>query len=361
MIGQRPRDICQRRREVKIRDERYDLPCGARDCDVCGARWSQDQRVRAVAASECLEGAVGLVTVTAPGRDRFSWGPAGSFDNPAEQRREWNRQVRRNWRRLHLKASRPVRELARSNGIVWRLLYRSWEYQKRGLLHVHLVVPAHTDYHRACSELYLSRLWAYARSYDFGYVLGGDKRERPGWHRCPTLAIANAQEAARYVCKYVASIGHGKDSMATVAQRAAKRGSVLYVGLDLLRESGVTMTTLKARRRVYSRFYRGGTTTRDWEVACALDALQRGRAPLSRGSEDVVRALFSRAPGCRMVVSATGEVVMPTSAPPPLSAVRCPPPDRGVLDVREIALAPVRFHDPERPELGSWRTEVTIA
>lgn len=353
-------DGCQRKREVKIRQERYLLPCGARDCDVCGARWQQDQRVRAVAASEQLDGDVALITITAPGSSHFGWGPAGSYDSPKHQKLDWNRSARRRFRRLHLHAARPCRDWARAFGVTWRLHYRSWEYQKRKLLHAHLVLPYGTWEERWCTDLYLHRLYTLAASYDFGYVLGGDTDHNPARDGEPVVKPAGGAEVARYVCKYVASVGSGKDSMASVAQRTSKRGSVLYIDPRLMRASGVSMSTLRARRRIWARHPWARETRSAWRVACTIDALQRGNAPLTRASEDGVREQSSTRPGTRYVLGATGEVVTPTPAPPPLSAVDDVGPAAAPEEFVVVVLASVWLGDPERPELGPVRCQATV-
>lgn len=354
-----PAGTCQRRREVKIRKERYEVPCGSRDCDVCGARWEQDQRVRAVAASELIGRDVALITITAPGRNHFGWGPAGSFDSPREQKLDWNRSARRRFRRLHLEASREVRRSAAFEFCDWRLLYRSWEYQKRGLLHAHLILPYGSFAERWCTDRYLLNLWNLADRYHFGYVLGGSRDYKPHHGGAPWVAPATGADVARYVCKYVASVGSGKDSMRTVAQRTGKRGSVLYIAPGLMRLSGVSMTTLRARRRIWARHPWARESVRAWRVACQIDALQRGNAPLSAGSEGGARELFLQTPGLRLVLGATGELVPPTSAPPPLRAVRdeVALPAEGPVAV--AVLASVWLGDPNRPELGPVRTDVS--
>lgn len=350
--------VCQNPREVKIRHEQYRLPCGSRECAVCGARWEKDQRVRAVAASEQLEHGVALVTVTAPGKTHFVPGEYLTLGSRRAQMDDWNRSARRRWRLLHLRASRRVRPWAQALGADWRVLYRSWEYQKRGVLHLHLVLPHDTWEERWCTELYVHYLWSLARSYHFGYVLGGDDRDTPGWVREPNVPTAAAESVARYVCKYVASIGHGKDSMRSVAKRTAKRGSVLYIAPKLTRASGVTMTSLRARRRIYARYPWARESTAEWGIACQIDALQRGCSPLTRSAEGGARAVLTRSRGSLCLGAATGGVSLATAAPPPLCAVQDDHPPAGPPRRVVAVLASVRLRDPERPDLGDWRTDI---
>lgn len=351
---------CPSPRDVRVRDERYSVACGSRECAVCGERWERDQRVRAVAASEHLGAAVALVTVTAPGRGYFSWGPAGSYDNPTEQMADWNRSARQRFTGLHRQASKEARRSARAAGCDWRLLYRSWEYQKRGALHVHLVLPFGTPAEREATGRYVNELHNLRDRWAFGHVLGGQRERHRDWSRPPRVAAAESSAAARYVCKYVASIGSGKESMRTVAQRSAKRGSVLYISPALTRRSGVTMTTLRNRRRVWARYPWARSSADQWRTACVVDAVQRRRAPLTTAGEARLAAAVSRSGVESVLDASTGELIERTAAPMPLVLVGTSPGclRHGRLTV--VSLASVWLGVPKRPELGHVRTEVVL-
>lgn len=349
---------CLERREISVRDEVYEVPCGSRYCAACGQRWQGDQRAQAVAASEVLPGGAALITVTAPGMAYF-----GSLDawgmTPMRVRYDrWNKRARARWRQLHLYASRPMRAWAKKNGVEWRVWFRAWEFQKRGALHLHLVLPYGTDEERRFTDLYVWNLWNAAAEYGFGYVLGGDRRHQPARGECPVVVPADGPAAARYVCKYVASVGAGKGSMVEVAQRTAQRGSVLYVSSTLTRASGVNMTKLRARRRIMNAYPWAVYSHGSWKAACLVDAIQRGRPPLTTHA---VHCLWraARRTGARLWVDcATGELCTPTDAPPPPQMpLSCDLVEREgyVLDPE---LAPVLVRDPERPHLGGIRTEV---
>lgn len=350
---------CQTPRDIKIRDEQYRVPCGSRYCSACGRRWEQDQRVRAVAASEHLPGSVGLVTVTAPGDDWWTAEGARTGNTRREEMRAWNASARARWRRAHEQASRVARTYARAHGERWRLLYRSWEYQKRGLLHVHAVVPAHTPVHETASTLYVASLWARARRHGFGYVMAGDSSERPGWQRPPRLALASETAAARYVAKYVSSVGAGKEGMVSAARKTAQRGSILYVSRWLTAASGVTMTSLRARRRVHARYGWASSSRAAWRAACVVDAVQRGRPPLTTEAEAAIRAASQDGGATLWVDTSTGELRPPTHAPVPLATIA-----EGTGRCRDgavacLGLASVLLRDPDAPWLGSERTVVT--
>lgn len=347
---------CDRRRRIKVREEEYEVPCGSRYCASCGVRWMGDQRVQAVAASQELDGGVALITVTAPGRAWLESVARARDIRLRDVLHWWNAHARARWRRLHLSASRPVRAWAALHAPGWRVLFRSWEYQKRGALHLHLVMPYGTPEERRVTDLYVWNLWSAARLHGFGFVLGGDRDETPGWTRAPTVVPADGPAAARYVAKYVASTGAGKEGMVAVAQRTAQRGSILYVSPTLTRRSGVTMTSLRARRRIWGRYPRARLSRREWEVACLLDAVQAGRAPLTPEAKDTIRRLCLRTGATLWVDAEDGVAEAPTAAPAPLKAVEDRTPWAGPRRAVVGRLASVLLRDPDAPWLGPTRS-----
>lgn len=353
-------NVCETPRTVRLRDEVYEQPCGARSCPVCGQRWQGDQRVQAVAASEHLGGTVGLLTVTGPGGAYFARAAADEGGDTRIAVLRWNRQARRRWRRFHLWASRPMREWAREHAPGWRVLFRSWEFQKRGVLHLHLVVPYGTPAERRVTDLYVQNLHLGARQHGFGYVMGGDKSRRARWDRMPRVKPADGPAAARYVCKYVAATGAGKEGMWHVAKATATRGSVLYISATLTRASGINMTKLRNRRRVWARFRDDDGEVPDWDACCLADSVQRGRPPLTRASMERVRKAARLTSAGSWVDVETGEVRDATEAPRPRENGRTGPPRPKGAARLALALAPVLLPDPKRPWLGPWRTEAVL-
>lgn len=332
--------------------------CNSRYCPACGERWQKDMRVMAVAAAEHVPEHVGLITVTAPGNDYFEdrdWAVVGG--RPVIER-WWNGDARERFTGLHRDASKGPREYAKVHGETWEVLFRAWEYQKRGLLHAHIVVPMGTPVQEAASRLYLANLWTWARSYDFGYVLGGTKGTGTSWSTPPVLARASGKDAARYVCKYVASVGAGKEGMRDTARRTAQRGSVLYVASSLTRASGVTMTGLRNRRRIWARYPWARAGGEAWEQARLIEAAQVGRPRFTAQSVERIRSLLSRAPACLLRVAGAREVYPRIPAPPPPQNGRTPlpgPPRTGVVDV---VLAPVLLRVPGAGSRGLCATMV---
>lgn len=335
--------------------------CNSRYCPVCGERWQKDMRVMAVAAAEHVPDHVGLITVTAPGDAYFEdreWRVVGG--RPVIER-WWNADARERLTRLHREASRGPRAYAEEHGERWEVLFRAWEFQKRGLLHAHLVVPMGTPVQEEASRLYLANLWTWARAHDFGYVLGGTKGTGTSWRRAPVLARASGRDAARYVCKYVASVGAGKEGMRDTARRTAQRGSVLYVSPTLTSKSGVTMTGLRNRRRIWARYPWARDGGEAWEQARLIEAAQVGRPRFTPAAVQRIRLALSRTQACLLRVAGAGEVLPRIPAPPPPQGGRTPlpgPPRRGVVDV---ALAPVLLRVPESGSRGLYRTVVVAA
>lgn len=353
-------NVCPRPRTVAVRAESYDVPCGSRYCPVCGLRWQGDQRVRAVAASEHIGPASALITVTGPGGNYFARAAGRTSGSSYMHVRRWNASARRRWRAMHLYASRPLRGWAREHAPGWRLSFRSWEFQKRGVLHLHLVLPYGTPEERRVTDLYLWNLWSCARQFGFGYVMGGDKGKRPTWGRPPKVKVADGPAAARYVCKYVAATGAGKEGMVDVAKRTATRGSILYVAPALTRASGCSMTTLRARRRIWARHAGSDGEVKDWDAVCLVDAVQRRRPPLTEEGIATIREAACATGATHWVDARTGEVGEATDAPKPRENGRTEP--RGVREEVRLVLhlAPVLLPDPDRPQLGPLRTAVRV-
>lgn len=335
--------------------------CASRYCPVCGDRWQKDMRVMAVAAAEHVPEHVGLITVTAPGDEYFDdrdWQIVGG--RPVLER-WWNADARERFTQLHRDASKGPRDYAQGHGETWEVLFRAWEYQKRGLLHAHIVVPMGTPVQETASRLYLANLWSYARAHTFGYVLGGTKGTGTNWSTPPVLARASGKDAARYVCKYVASVGAGKEGMRDTARRTAQRGSVLYVARSLTRASGVTMTGLRNRRRIWGRYPWARAGGEAWEQARLIEAAQVGRPRLTDQAVQRIRLALSRTQACLLRVAGGGEVYSRIPAPPPPQNGRTPlpgPPRTGVVDA---VLAPVLLRVPEGGSRGLYATVCVAA
>lgn len=277
-----PRIVVQFGSERRVR-------CGRRSCVSCGRLWLMDTRVRTLAAVQAHAGAVALVTVTAPGVDVLPWAPCGTLvDEQAAQ--AWNRDAPENWSWLHRAAARDARRLAADLNVEWRLLVKAWEYQRRGVLHLHLLVPAETRAALAVSNRYVAALAEGAAAHGFGFVDRGKLASSGPRRSSRSLAPVDPHRAAAYVSAYVASTGAGKGGVAEVASKQGVPGAVVYCAQALTSVSGVTMRSLRARRRVACRFPDATRDADTWQAACVLDEMARGRPPLT---SDARRSLLA--------------------------------------------------------------------
>ena len=199
--------------------------CRSRRCPSCGLLWAGDARRKLLVNIAEYGGDVTLVTQTAPGADRLP---------DARAMTEWNESAPRRWRRLHTLA----RTAAVRQGHVVTIVARTWEYQKRGALHVHVVVGVHTAAELAGAHAYVRHLHRLRSGQDFGFV---DRH----------LRRATAEVAARYVAKYLAPIRGGKLTLSETVLRHDVPPHVMHVSRDLTRRTGVTMRSLRWRRRCH--------------------------------------------------------------------------------------------------------------
>ncbi len=295
--------------------------CAKRSCPSCGALWAEDTRIRALAASQELRGAVALVTVTGPGVGQLPWDSTGRRVHPLHAR-EWNRQAPAKWSALHKAAAASARRAGGPAWDGWRLLLKAWEYQRRGILHLHLVVPCGGPRERQASEAYVRALAALAPTYRFGYVDRGRLPESGRRQSARRLEPVPPGRASAYVAGYVASSGAGKGGVAEVATAQGVPGAVLYVAQGLTRASGVTMRSLRLRRAVTTLWRGAQEGEASWRAARVCHAMIRGGPPMA---PDLRGALLRRALSegwTHGVHWSTGEVVGPVDAarPPALGA-----------------------------------------
>jgi hypothetical protein len=196
-----------------------------------------DQRTRMIANVQAHAGDVALLTITAPGADVLPWdsseGPHRTVVPAARYR--WNRTAPQRWRRMHQRAAQRVRR----NGLPLRLLVRVWEYQKRGVLHLHVVVPYGTAREMAAARAYVDELRRLRVEYGFGFV---DRK----------LEVREAGHAARYLAKYLGKRDAlGMLVLSETVNREDVPGLVVHVDRRLTGRTRVTMRTLRLRRAAY--------------------------------------------------------------------------------------------------------------
>lgn len=120
----------------------------------------------------------------------------------------------------------------------YRMLARSWEYQARGVLHTHVVLPCGTARERRALDVYMAALRDLVGVYGFGHEL--DVRRVP------------AGQAGAYLAKYLAPRdGAGKLSLTETVTRRDVPALVVYVSRDLTGRTMVTMRNLRLRRQAW--------------------------------------------------------------------------------------------------------------
>lgn len=325
--------------------------CSKRSCAACGKLWLGDTSVKVLAACQSLTTAVALVTITAPGQDVLPWDETGRRVVPAVAS-AWNATAPERLRALHRVAASAAREHARWNDTTWDLIARVWEYQKRGMLHAHMVVPCGSVAERDASEEYVRVLAAYAPAYGFGFVDRGRLPKSGPRRSSRRLEAVAPHRAGAYIAGYIVSTGAGKPGVAEVAARQGVPGAVVYVAARLTRATGITMRSLRARRRIVSAFPGCDETWTSWRAACLVDNLSRRRAPLT---PDTRRTLYERARDLAWtdIVDLTNRTwLSPSAAAPParLRAVAVVGPPRRITG--KVRLDPVLHHGIERN--GRW-------
>jgi hypothetical protein len=206
--------------------------------------WAGDTRVRILQNTEAYGGDVVLVTITAPGDDRL---PRDCDGNVLQVAREaWNRSAPDRWRRLHRAAAeRARRRHGRFSLVAW-----SWEYQRRGALHKHLILGVATARELAAAHTYVQALDELRHRHDFGFVDRG-RKHRGG----RSLEVIPAVRAGRYVAKYLAKRQDGRIVLSATVLAADVPPLVVYVARELTGRTGVTMRSLRWRRHVHVMGY----------------------------------------------------------------------------------------------------------
>jgi hypothetical protein len=201
---------------------------------------------------EAYSGPVALVTITAPGADVLPWDesrcthPAGvpcsgrnGCQLEADALEAWNAAAPANWTKLH----RAVSQRCRRRGQKLRLLGYVWQLQKRGALHLHLVVGLGTPAAMNAARQYQLALAERAGDYGFGYV---DRK----W------SSARGQRVAAYLSSYLVT-GRGRESaVQAVVQSEQAPARVAYMARFLTQATGLTMRQLRRRRFLWHQYQR---------------------------------------------------------------------------------------------------------
>lgn len=229
--------------------------CKKRACPFCGPRWARDWRRLLTVNLEALGGPVATIAITGPGADRLPWdddycrsrgkyGPNHKHSGPrgcrAEERpvREWSETLSYRWQLLRHAARKATKTELHGVAPPW-ILTRVWEPQKRGVPHLHLVVPYGTFMEKRAADVFRKHLARLARNYDFGGVQG-------------KLKPIEGREAARYVASYLAGRTAKKSSIRENIAHPNLPRSLLWLTPKLTRETLVTMRTLRRARHMWA-------------------------------------------------------------------------------------------------------------
>lgn len=181
-----------------------------------------------------------MVTITGPGKDVL---PMDGDQVVRAAAVRWNGSAAARWRRLHRAAAQKAR---RRNGRL-TLVAWSWEYQRRGVLHKHLIVGVETAAELAGAHAYVKALDGLRLEYGFGFV---DRGRRHGGSR--SLEVIPAERAARYVAKYLSPLdGEGKPTISDTVRRSDVPPLVVYTARAMTCKTGITMRYLRRVRLSY--------------------------------------------------------------------------------------------------------------
>lgn len=225
---------------------RHGHRCKRRTCPSCGRLWAGDTRQKLFINLIAYDGDAGLVTITAPSmpwdRSRCKHGPNERCGGPhgcqvvPEVGAAWNEDAPERWRALHNAASQYARRKMPGQ---LKILGLAWEYQRRGVLHRHVVVGMKTARHRRAAHIYIERLKALNEVHGFGFV-DGKIRGRP------------ARESAAYLSSYFIAGTGAKAAIRETVRRHDVPPLVVHVSRELTGATGVTMRSLRHQRYLWA-------------------------------------------------------------------------------------------------------------
>jgi hypothetical protein len=216
--------------------------CKSRRCPSCGQLWAGDTRKLLVANLDSYGGPVKLATVTAPGREKLRHDPDGNVSWASAY--WWNKQVPHHWRGYYQEAQQHVhRELGRRALVLaW-----VWQYQRRGVLHKHLILGVATASDRRAADRLVYWLDRLRSKHGFGFV------DRGRWdykRRRRDLREMTGQHAGRYAAKYLVQRDNetGRYAVSETVTHDDVPPRIVYVKQTLTAATGVTMRGLREWR-----------------------------------------------------------------------------------------------------------------
>lgn len=123
------------------------------------------------------------------------------------------------------------------------MLTRTWEMQRRGVLHAHPVLAFTTAAEQRTARAYLARLAVYAPRYGFGFV---ERRQK----------VMPARSAAAYLSSYFVTGSKKKATLQESVTHPEMPRSIIYVTPRLSMLTGCTMRRLRMLRFLHVRGWR---------------------------------------------------------------------------------------------------------
>lgn len=264
--------------------------CRRRRCPGYAKTWARDTMRRIRENLVAYGGLACMLSLTAPGvdaglvwdREQCTHGPGVTCSGPlgcrvlAGAAERWNEDSKRQWTRLNRvckkRADAAIARLGAEEK--FGLLLYEWEFQQRGVWHLHFVVGMETAVERAWAFEYVEAMRALGPRYGYGWV---DAK--------PLHAPKPADQAARYVSKYLAKWSDDGEFEVSETVLSAGRSLLTYVSLKLTAKSGCTMRSLRNARLVWAwregHLERAhGLTAVDFFVAlCLIESAVPARAP----------------------------------------------------------------------------------
>jgi len=235
----------------------YHPSCKKRSCRVCGGRWARDAYTVIRFNLEAWGRPVTVIAITPPGQDRLPWdrdrcrrlrlhghGDVGKCEGGKGCRvqeralREWSETL--TWRAAKLRKA-AYQAVSGMKGGPPRWLERTYEPQRRGAAHLHIVIPYGTFAEKRVAQAYVKELKRLAPNYDFGNVDGKLKE----W---------SGRDAAKYLSSYLTGRNSkkGKSTMRANIGDPNLPSSLFWVSPKLSRETLVTMRSLRRARHLWA-------------------------------------------------------------------------------------------------------------
>jgi hypothetical protein len=264
--------------------------CRRRQCPGYAQTWARDTMRRIRENLHAYGGLACMLTLTAPGvaaglvwdRSKCSHGPGVKCTGPIGCRvvegaaELWNEDARAQWRILNRVCKKRADAAIAGLGAKTKggLLLYEWEFQQRGVWHLHFVVGMETAIERAWAFEYVKAMNEVGVRYGFGYVDDD-----------PLHAPQAAEKAARYVSKYLAKWREDGELEVSETVLSAGRSLLTYISLKLTAKSGCTMRSLRNARLVWAwregllERAHGLTAVEFFVALCLIESAVPARAP----------------------------------------------------------------------------------